>query len=643
MLANFKLKTKLILLSNLVVIFSMVVVAGFVLFSMKSNAAKEIQSFRTMELAKVEKNLKSLVDIAFAVIDTNYKLAAENGQPEDFTARVLDEIRNMHYNNGVGYFWINDTAAPFPKMVMHPTAPSLDGKIMNNSKYNCALGKDENLFVAFVDICMRKGEGVVDYMWPKPTKDGLTKQQLKISYVKLYKPLGWIIGTGAYVDDIDAFIQKKTASVNSQITSTLFKIAGVTLVALVFIFIIIWIVSARLLKPLSLCGTFAEEIGSGNLGAVLEYKNRDEIGVVILAMQGMAEKLKILIKNILDTTDAITGSSNQLKDISLNMAESSKEMETLSGNATEAVESTSENIKSIASSSEEVSAQLDSVAASSDEFSKNIKSVGQQVSDVSNSINSVASAIEEMYASLNEVAKNSSRGANVTNNAAEQASTTSEIVNNLGYGAKEIGKVVDLIKGIASQTNLLALNATIEAAGAGEAGKGFAVVANEVKALAKQTAVATEDIREKIEGIQNKTKSAIDAIALIVDVINEINSIMSTIAAAVEEQTATTNEISNSISHTASTAEDLSESSGNIVTAVVSFTVNFKDFGKGAGFIARDVANASSRTDEVFNSVAGVNSYVKDSAKGIEKIHAQAEELAEFSRNLKDAASMFKI
>ncbi len=118
-------------------------------------------------------------------------------------AQVINEIRNIRYDNGSGYIWINDTRRPYPKMIMHPTVPKLNGQILNAKKYNCAGEKKQNLFQAFVDVTQASsdGTGFVDYLWPKPTKDGLTEDRPKLSYVKLIKNWGWIIGTGIYVDD----------------------------------------------------------------------------------------------------------------------------------------------------------------------------------------------------------------------------------------------------------------------------------------------------------------------------------------------------------------------------------------------------------------------------------------------------------
>jgi methyl-accepting chemotaxis protein len=189
------------------------------------------------------------------------------------------------------------------------------------------------------------------------------------------------------------------------------------------------------------------------------------------------------------------------------------------------------------SSAEETSSQATLVSAASEQVSK--------------SVQTVASGTEEMTASIREIAKNASEAARVASGAVKVAENTNQTISKLGDSSTEIGKVIKVITSIAQQTNLLALNATIEAARAGEAGKGFAVVANEVKELAKETAKATEDISQKIESIQGDTRHAVSAISEINGVISKINDYQNTIASAVEEQTATTSEISRNVNEAA--------------------------------------------------------------------------------------------
>lgn len=190
--------------------------------------------------------------------------------------------------------------------------------------------------------------------------------------------------------------------------------------------------------------------------------------------------------------------------------------------------------------------------------------VSAQANGISSNIHTVAAGAEEMSASIREISSNANEAASVASQAAEAAKETNRVVSKLGESSQEIGEVIKSITSIAEQTNLLALNATIEAARAGDAGKGFAVVAGEVKDLAGETASATENIGKKIEQIQGDTKAAIEAIEHISEIIDSINGYQATIAAAVEEQTATTNEMSRSVADAAEGSSSMASSIGEI-------------------------------------------------------------------------------
>lgn len=317
------------------------------------------------------------------------------------------------------------------------------------------------------------------------------------------------------------------------------------------------------------------EFGNGNFEAPLE-KFPGKKAFINDTIEQVRGNLKALI---VDTQLLVKAGKEGKLDVRANAAEHPGDYKRIIEGINETLETIvdplkimAENANTLASSSEELLATSLQMAGNAEETAVQANVVSDASTEVSRNVSSVATAAEQMQVSIREISKSAAESAQVAKNAVSVAQTTNQTVKKLGESSKEIGNVVKVITSIAQQTNLLALNATIEAARAGEAGKGFAVVANEVKELAKQTAKATTEISHKIDAIQGDTKGAVQAIEEISTIIIKINELSESIAAAVEEQTVTTNEISRSVGEAANGVHNIAKNIGGVATSATDTT-----------------------------------------------------------------------
>jgi len=276
--------------------------------------------------------------------------------------------------------------------------------------------------------------------------------------------------------------------------------------------------------------------------------------------------------------------------------------------------------ENVAGSSEEMNVNINMIASSVEQMSTNVTGISSTAKQMNENINSVASAIEEMSASMTGVGENARQGSKIAEKAMNMAKKAGETMSSLGQAANEIGKVTEVIKRIADKTNLLALNAAIEAAAAGEAGKGFAVVANAIQKFADQSADAAEDIASRISDVQVNTDEAVQVIADVSSIIEEMNSSSETIMTAVEGQTIAVNDI-------AANAAEANSRADQIASAMAELTT-------GANDVARSIGEIAKGANEVARSIRGVSGAIKDSNEGIFSIHQSANELADLAKKL---------
>ena len=563
-----KLKTKFRLIVALAVAGLMVLAAFW------------LTNERSRLFAEKQEKVRNLVQTAYSVA-VQYHDQEKSGKLSRQAAQrqAVETLKAMRYE-GENYFWINDL---HPTMVMHPTKPQLDGKDLSGMKD--PTGKA--LFVEMVETVRKDGSGFVSYMWPKP---GADKPVPKLSFVKGFEPWGWVLGTGIYVDDIDA-IWRRSAAIAGGLTLLCFcvlMVASVSVSRSIF---------GRLNSMLERMKDVAQ--GEGDLTKRIEVGAQDEIAELAKWFNTFMDKLHEILSKVSSNTESLAAAGEEIAATSRQQTQGAEQQKDQTAQVVTAMQEMTSTVQ-------QVSENSNSAAAASQKAAETAHQGGKVVEETLSRMRAIASSVGE----------------------------TAKKVEELGKQYDQIGRIIGVIDDIADQTNLLALNAAIEAARAGEQGRGFAVVADEVRKLAERTSTATKEITGMIRSIQAETKSAVTAMQAgtkeveqgvelttqagsslhdIIQMSEKVGDMVTHIATAATEQSAATEQINGSIDQIAKITETSAAGAQQTTNALQDLSVlalnlqrlvgQFRLAADDSGGRAQNLEHRQTQASQIDNSV----------------------------------------
>ena len=551
----------------------------------------DIQEYRAMLYEQFDRSIKLEVETAHSLVQ---KLYAEQQQGVLSEAEAKKQaaalIRDLRFDNG-NYFWI-DTTEGINVVLL---GRDIEGK----SRLELVDAKGNKFIRDIINSGMQPAGGYTDYWFPKPNE---TEDLPKRGYSLLFKPYNWIIGTGNWVDDIEANVAAKAAANKRQLINDIGIAVLIAIIGLSISVCMALYISRKISDPIVAAAEGVRQIATGNLGvADLPVNARDETGMLSLSVNEMKASLRELIREVADSSNQVAAASQELTATSEQTALASSQV---AASTTEMARGSENQVQVIS----HASGAIEHMSVNIEQITDKVKAVAEVSGKTATAARDGEQAVYSAIKQMTNIEKT------VTDSAA--------VVSKLGERSQEIGQIIDTIAGIAGQTNLLALNAAIEAARAGEQGHGFAVVAEEVRKLAEQSHGATQQIAGLIQEIQADTERAVKAMGTGTGEVKLGTSLVSSAETAFHEISAMVNQVSLQVNEVTVAVQQVAQGSQAVVSSI-----------RQVENIARDAATETGT----------ISAATEEQTASMEEIASASQSLAQLAEKIQAAVAKFRV
>ena len=593
------MKSRMVLTISGVCLASTVLIGGFFVYEDVENNRASLESYRQDLMTSVQNTLKGETEVAVSIAEEFHQKQLRGELTEEQAKKeAADRIRDLRYDHGNGYFWVDTTEGVNVVLLGRES----EGK----SRIDLVDPNGTHFIREMIKNGQKDGGGYTSLMFAKP---GESTPLPKINYTVSFQPFGWVLGTGVWVDQIDAMVAERDAQLTEKLKGSLLQALLVMLGLQVFFGICAYFIGTQLTRPIQRVTKELKVMGTGNFqmddGTVQEIealsRRKDEIGTMSQAMQEMNQKIRELMTKVASTAEYLAAASEELTSSAEQAADVSK--------------SIADSIVNVAGSCSEQFTEVETANKHTEKLGENMKRFQGSLTAMQDNVQQTS----DVAAQGEETVTHAVSGMqSIEKNVGHIAG----LIEDLGENSKEIGTIIGTISEIADQTNLLALNAAIEAARAGDHGKGFAVVAEEVRKLAEQSQDAAGEIADRIGKMQASTDKAVRAMH---DGMQEVTA-----------GTQTVQSTGSSFNGIVGMVQDVAQSSGSMQESVAELSASIQE-------IRTAIEQINEKSRLVTEESQTVSAATEEETASMHEIATASRNLAVQAQDLQNAIAVFKI